>query len=140
MSNPLPLARRVMIAALVALTLSAVALPAAAPARVPTYDVGDRATFTFTTQEPNARTYGVFLTVASKRRVNRYGGLKRTSVGTFARMVNKGRGTFKYTTPAYTFPDWFMMRPGTYYWQTSITDCSIPGCNILSRIRSFKVV
>lgn len=140
MSHPLSLGRRVVLAAAAALALAAVALPAAAPARVPTHQAGEQITFRFTSQSANARTYGVFLTVSSRRRTDRYGALKRTRVGTFARMTAKGRGRYWYTTPDYTFPGWFMVETGTYYWQTSITDCSIPGCKIVSRIRSFKVV
>ena len=140
MSHPVSLGRRVAVAALAALALLAVALPAAAPARVPTYEAGKRVVFRFTTQSANARAYGVYMTVAARRRTDRYGALKRTRVGTFARMVHKGRGRYEYKTPDYTFPGWFMVEVGTYYWQTSITDCRVPGCKILGRIRSFKVV
>ncbi len=141
MSHPASLGRRIAVAALAALALAAVALPAAAPAaRVPTYQAGERVVFRITTQAANARTYGVYLTVASRKRTDRYGALKRTRLGTFARMVSKGRGRYEYTTPDYTFPGWFMVEVGTYYWQTSITDCSVPGCKVVSRIRSFKVV
>jgi uncharacterized membrane protein len=134
------LLRRCVLAALAALMLAAVALPAAAPARVPALRAGSQHTFRITTQESNARQYGVFLTIASRRRVDRYGALKQTRIGTFARMVAKGRGRYWWTTPDYTFPGWFMVEVGTYYWQTSVTDCSVPGCKVLSGIRSFKVV
>jgi len=139
-SHPRSLARRAALAALAALALLAVALPAAAPARVPSFPAGSQHTFRVTTQEPNARQYGVYITVAARRRTDRYGALKQTRVGTFARMASKGRGRYWYTTPDYTFPGWFMVETGTYYWQTSITDCTVRGCKILSRIRSFKVV
>jgi uncharacterized membrane protein len=140
-SHPVSLARRSAVAALAALALLAAVLPAAAPAaRVPTYQAGERATFGVSTQSANARMYGVYITISSSRRTDRYGGLKRTRIGTFARMVHKGRGRYQYTTPDYTFPGWFMVETGTYFWQTSITDCSVPGCKVLSRIRSFKVV
>ena len=110
MSHPAALARRAAVAALAGLALLAVALPAAAPAaRAPSYQAGERVTFRVTTQEPNARQYGVYITVSSKRRTDRHGGLKRTRVGTFARMASKGRGRFRYTTPDYTFPGWFMV-------------------------------
>ena len=134
------LVRRGAIAALLALALLATALPATAPARVPKYDVGDRVKFKVTNRSANARRYGVFLTVASKRKTDRYGALKRTSVGTFARMKRKRGGRFVYVTPPYTFSSWFMMRPGTYFWQASVTDCSRPGCKSLSRIKKFRVV
>lgn len=132
-------ARRLVLAALLALALAAVALPSAASARVKTYQVGDRITFVTVTHAAKAKQYGVYLTVAAKRRADRHGALKRTQIGTFARMTRKRGGRYEYTTPDYTFPDWFMMRPGTYYWQTSYTDCSVPGCKVVSRIRSFKV-
>lgn len=106
---------------------------------MPTYAVGSEVVFRITATHPNAKRYGVFLTIAARRRTNRYGGLKRTRVGTFARMTAKGRGRFQWTTPDYSFPDWFMMRPGTYYWQTQVTDCTVRGCNVYSRIKRFKV-
>jgi uncharacterized membrane protein len=139
-STTASLVRRCAVAALAALALAAVVLPAAASARVPTYDAGEQVTFRITTQAANARTYGVYLTVAARKRTDRHGALKRTRVGTFARMVHKGRGRFQYTTPDYTFPGWFMVEVGTYYWQTQYTDCSVPGCKIVGPIRSFKVV
>jgi hypothetical protein len=140
-SHPVSLGRRLAVAALAALALLAVLLPATAPAaRVPRYQAGREVTFRITTQEPNARQYGVYITISARRRTDRYGALKRTRVGTFARMVRKRGNRWAYTTPDYTFPGWFMVETGTYWWQTSITDCSVPGCKILSRIRAFKVV
>lgn len=140
MTTTTSLVRRGALAALLALALLAAALPATSAARVPQYDVGDRVTFRITNRSANARRYGVFLTVASKRKTDRYGALKRTRVGTFARMTRKRGGRFVYTTPPYTFPGWFMVEPGTYYWQASVTDCSRPGCKAVSRIKKFKVV
>jgi hypothetical protein len=130
----------VLIGSVAALALSALLLPAAAPARIATHHVGDRVTFKYRTLVPNASRYGVFITVAARRRHNRYGGLKRTQVGTFARMVATGGGHYQYTTPPSTSPTWFMRKRGTYYWQMSIRDCSIRGCHVYSRVHLFKVV
>lgn len=132
--------RRVALACVLALALCALTLPAAASAKVPTYRAGSEVVFRITTRTANAKRYGVFLTIAARRRTDRYGALKQTRVGTFAKMTNKGRGRFTWTTPDYTFPGWFMVETGTYYWQTSVTDCTVPGCRVLSRIRTFKVV
>lgn len=127
--------------ALLAFALVALALlPAtASAARVPTFRVGSQVVIRITTRHPNAKRYGVFLTVAAKRKTDRYGSLKRTKIGTFAKMTAKGGGRFVWKSPAYTFPDWFMMRPGTYYWQTHVTDCNVRGCRANSKIRAFKV-
>jgi hypothetical protein len=137
-----PPARRSAVAALLALALAvaALALPASSQAaRTPTYAVGDQVVFRIVSQHPNARRYGVFLTIASRKRTDRYGGLKRTPIGTFSKMTARGRGRFEYKTPPYTFDTWFMMNPGTYYWQTQVTDCTVAGCAVYSRIKTFKV-
>ena len=41
-----------------------------------------------------------------------------------ARPSKKGK-IYTHTPPAHTFPDWFMVKPGTYYWQAYRIDCSI---------------
>jgi hypothetical protein len=121
------------------LALALLTLPAVSSARVPTYRSGSQVTFSVRSDAALARQYGMYITVASKKRVDRNGRLKQTDVGTFARMTRKRAGVYKWTTPPYTFDTWFMVKTGTYYWQTQYTDCSIRGCNALSRIRSFKV-
>jgi hypothetical protein len=131
--------RRGLPAGLLALALSLALAPAASSA-VPEYAVGSRITFSVRSTSSLARKNGVFLIVANRRSVNRHGELKRTDIGTFARMNRKRGGVYKWTTPAFTFDTWFMMVPGTYHWQTFFTDCSVSGCHRLSRIRSFKVV
>jgi hypothetical protein len=127
------------VAALVTVALAALVLPAAAPARVPTYHVGDRVTFTASTKGARPASGAVYLHVAAKRRFDRYGQLKLTTIGTFARMNRRGPSLYRYTTPPYTFDDWFMNRPGTYYWQTQFTDCAFRDCRGHGPVRVFKV-
>jgi hypothetical protein len=127
------------VAALLTVVLAALVLPAAAPARVPTYHVGDRVTFTASTRGAHPASGAVYLHVATKRSFDRYGQLKQTRIGTFAQMHRKGPSLYKYTTPPYTFDTWFMQRPGTYYWQTQFTDCAFKGCQGHGSVRVFKV-
>jgi gas vesicle protein len=110
-----------------------------APGNGKTLRRGAQPTFKVRDNSSNARRYDIFMTIAAKKRTNRHGELKRTRVGTFARMESNGKGGWTYKAPAYTFPTWFMERPGTYYWQAFHIDCSVPGCHVVSRIRSFKV-
>lgn len=131
--------RRGLVAALLALAVSLALVPAAGAARTPTYQVGDRVTFSVHSNAAKAQQYGMYITVAARRRLDRHGGLKRTDVGTFARMTRKRGNVYKWTTPAYTFDTWFMQRPGTYYWQTQYTDCDVAGCTVFSRVKTFKV-
>jgi len=132
--------RRGAPAALLALMLSLALLPAASSAaRTPTYEAGSRVTFTARTA--GARPVGgtVYLRIAAKRRFDRYGQLKQTAIGTFARMNRRGPNLYRYTTPPYTFDDWFMNTPGTYYWHTQFTDCSFRDCRGHGPVHAFKV-
>lgn len=111
-----------------------------APGAGKTLRRGTQPMFKVRDNSANARRYKIFMTIATKKRTNRYGELKRTrAAGTFTRMDGNGRGGWTYKPPAYTFPSWFMERPGTYYWQAFHIDCRVKGCHVLSRIRSFKV-
>ena len=71
--------RRGLVAALITLALSLAALPAvASAAAVPSFPAGSRPIFSATTNAAAARQHGVWLTVASKRKVDRNGELKTT--------------------------------------------------------------
>lgn len=131
--------RRAMLATLISFALALAAAPVVTAA-VPKFQVGSRPTFRIHSPAAVAADSSVFLTIASKRKVNKNGELKRTAIGNFAQMNKKRNGNFAWTPPPYTFPDWFMMRPGTYFWQTYYIDCAAPDCHVLSTIKSFKVV
>lgn len=132
-----PVVVRVLATVLAALAL---ALPAVATAAsTPTFLVGSRPVFTAQTNAAAAKRFGMYITIANARKVDRNGQLKQTSVGTFARMHSAGHGKFTYKTPAYTFPTWFMQTPGTYFWQTYYIDCHFKACHRLSAIHKFKV-
>jgi hypothetical protein len=130
-------AARALAPALVALVL---ALPAlASAASTPQFPLGSRPVFTAQTNAAAAKRFGMYITIANARKLDRNGQLKQSSIGTFARMHNAGHGKFTYKPPAYTFPSWFMETPGTYWWQTYYIDCHFKGCHRLSSIRKFKV-
>jgi hypothetical protein len=144
-------ARRTL-AAIVAVVLVLVAIPAVAASAVgptllkprknavvarntqPTFSVHDLSS--------NARKYKVWITIASKKRVKK-GELQmdRGPSGTFSSMRRRAGGRYTYKPRLYTFPTYFLQRPGRYWWQTYHIDCSVraPSCHILSRIRSFVV-
>ena len=110
-----------------------------APKRGSVLPLGSEPTFKVRDGSRNARKYHIFMTVStSKKRSRRTGDLKQTSVGTFTSMKRSGV-THTYTTPDYSFPTWFMMRPGKYYWQAFRIDCRVRGCHIHSKVSSFFV-
>jgi len=113
-----------------------------APGRGKTLPRGSTPTFKVRDGHPNARRYRVFMRISTKKATTRGGELKRTEIGTFAQMKPRGRAGFVYTVPSYSFPDWFMQRAGTYYWQAFHIDCSLPRvkrCHDVSKVGSFKV-
>ena len=123
------------------------AAPGAAGARSPAQiapksgsvlTAGSQPTFKVRDTSASARKYGVFVTVSTSKRLTRTGDLKKTDIGTFAKMKRRG-SVFSYKTPVFTFPTWFMVRPGTYYWQAFRIDCSVKGCHVHTKVRSFKV-
>jgi hypothetical protein len=128
---------RTLVPALVALALTA---PVVASASTPSFPVGSRPVFTASTKAAAAKRFGMYITIANARKLDRNGQLKQSSIGTFARMHNAGHGKYTYKPPAYTFPSWFMQTPGKYWWQTYYIDCHFKGCHRLSGIHSFAVV
>jgi len=105
---------------------------------------GTRPTFSVRDRSVNARKYEVWLTISSKKRV-KHGELQidRGPSGAFSHMRRRAHGRYTYRPPLYTFPTYFLQRPGTYWWQAHHIDCSVPtvrNCHIVSPIRSFRVV
>ena len=142
-------AGRIMTAAAAALALGATAAQAdtgprlISPAAGRALDVGTRPTFK-ATDRGDAFQGTVWLSISAFRRVDRTGKLKQSDGGTFTSMRRRRGGSYTYTPPDYSFPGWFMVTPGTYYWQAYHINCSIPSstrtsCHVYSRIRSFKV-
>lgn len=141
--------RMVALAALVALLAFGGSLAAAqsataapkllAPGNGKVLARGSQPTFKLRDTSPNARRYSIFMRISTSKKVDRNGTLKRTKIGHFARMDRKGKFGFVWKPEDYSFPEWFMQRPGTYYWQAYHIDCSVRGCNVESKVRSFKV-
>jgi hypothetical protein len=101
--------------------------------------LGSQPTFKVRDGSRNARKYKVFMTIStSKARSKGTGDLKQTKVGTFTSMKRKGK-THSYKAPKYTFPTWYMVAPGKYYWQAYRIDCRVKGCHVHSRVSSFIV-
>lgn len=111
-----------------------------APKRGAVVAVGSQPTFKVRDASSAARKYGVFITISTTKRRKANGDLKTTDIGTFARMKRRG-SRYSFKPKNYTFPTWFMARPGTYYWQAYRIDCSggNSSCHVPSKIRSFKV-
>jgi hypothetical protein len=56
-------------------------------------------------------------------------------------MKRRSGGKYTFKPTLYTFPDYFLQRPGKYYWQSYHIDCSTTAahCHVLSKIRSFRI-
>lgn len=82
----------------------------------------------------------VWIGVSSTKKKDRYGRLKDTSPnGTYSAMKPGRHRRWSFLTPSYVFPDWFMNRPGKYYWQAGHIQCGNNGCYVVSKVRSFVV-
>jgi hypothetical protein len=100
--------------------------------------LGSEPTFKVRDGSQAARQYRVYITIGTSKKTNKVGDLKRTKIGTFT--SGKRRGNLHtYKTEDYSFPEWFMNRPGKYYWQAFHIDCRVKGCHVHSKIRSFRV-
>ena len=118
---------------------------AAAPAQISprsgaTLELGSQPVFKVRDATAAARRHKLFVTISTSKRRKRNGDLRRTDVGTFAQMKRRGT-TWRYKPPDYSFDEWFMARPGKYYWQAYRIDCSTgnSSCHVHTRIRSFTV-
>ena len=101
--------------------------------------LGSRPVFKVRDTSAAARRYPLYITISTSKKLKRNGDLKRTTIGNFASM--KRRGTlFRYKAEDYTFPDWYMARPGKYYWQAYRIDCAAArSCHVHTKVRSFTV-
>jgi hypothetical protein len=113
------------------------------PAAGKTLAAGSRPTFT-ATDRGDAFHGTVWLSISAFKRRDREGRLKASDGGTFTSMTHHRGGSYTYTPPNYSFPSWFMVKPGTYYWQAYHINCAIPNatrtsCHVYSRVRAFKV-
>jgi len=113
-----------------------------APKRGAVLAVGSQPVFKVRDRSAAAKKYSVFITISTSKKRKKNGDLMKRpgSIGTFRQMKRRG-STFRYQAEKYTFPTWFMVRPGTYYWQAYRIDCSggNSSCHIHTKIRSFKV-
>jgi hypothetical protein len=139
-----PSATTVLLGATLAVSLAVPATAAAprpalvSPKAGQVLAVGSQPVFKVRDGSRQARKYKVFLTVSTSKKKTRNGDLERTEIGTFASTIRDGK-IFSYQPPRYSFPTWYMNRPGTYYWQAFRIDCSARGCHKHSKIRSFVV-
>lgn len=143
--------RRSAAAVVIALVAGLLALPAlAAAASGPTLlspkkgaivPVNTAPTFTVRDRSSKAKKYKVWIIIASKKKVKN-GELQRDSThGVFSDMKRGKNSKYSFTPVLHTFPDYFLQRPGAYYWQSFHIDCAakVKNCNVKSKIRKFTV-
>jgi hypothetical protein len=112
-----------------------------APAKNAVIPVNTQPTFVVRDRSSAARKYHIFLTISSVKKV-KHGELQQDRKhGNFSSMKRKKGGKHTYKPILYTFPDYFLQRPGRYWWQTYHIDCvaGARSCHVLSKIRSFTV-
>ena len=144
---------RVLLGALLAAALLAAAVPAANAATGPrplspkagkVFSKGAFLTFKVKDTSAAARKYGIFMVIANRKRT-RNGQLQKSKSGKpgdFAQMKRRKHGVYTYTPAKYTFPGWYMVTSGTYYWQAHHIDCgatSTGNCYVVGGIRKFRV-
>jgi hypothetical protein len=89
----------------------------------------------------------VYVTISNRRSLDRYGHLKEpkgcnSRCDFFPLKRVKGHpGLWRYTAK-YNFPGYWAVTPGRYYWQANhvAPACDANGCELVSPIRSFRVV
>lgn len=114
------------------------------PKRGTVYPAGSQPTFKVRDTSRNAKRYRMFLTISNAKKFKKSGtnkgDLLKTKIGDFSDLKRSG-STFTYTPPMYTFPTWYMVVPGKYYWQAYHVDCSQKGfrCHVHSKLGSFYV-
>ncbi|MDA0184080.1 hypothetical protein OJ997_27475 [Solirubrobacter phytolaccae] len=82
---------------------------------------------------------GVFLVVSKSKRVGDDGLIDGKA---YMREMKGSGGSYAKKTDRYpALSDYFLNRPGKYYWQAYAIDCSdgTEDCNIESEIRSFRI-
>lgn len=103
---------------------------------------GATPTFRVAVSRANAK-FGVFMYVNSRKRV-RHGQLQAPSgaSGDDGHLKRAPSGLYTYRPPHFTFPTYYMQRPGTYYWQSFYIRCNTGGprnCHHVGPIRHFRV-
>lgn len=109
----------------------------AAPKNHKAYHVGDRIHFKVRARGVT-KGYKVYARISTKRKTKR-GELKETHIGTFFAFKKRKHHRYTFTPPNYTFPQWYMQRPGKYYWQAQFVDGACAHVRCVSKIRSFRV-
>ncbi|MGI8750573.1 MAG: hypothetical protein ACR2J6_08515 [Thermoleophilaceae bacterium] len=114
-----------------------------APKRGAVLALGSQPTFKVRDGSRNARKYKIFMRISTSKARSKYGDLKQArvggqTIGTFTSMKRR-RTTHSYKAEKYSFPTWYMNRPGKYYWQAFRIDCRVRGCHIHSKVSSFIV-
>jgi hypothetical protein len=144
---------RVLLGAVLAAALLAAVVPAANAATGPrplspsagkVFSKGAFTTFKVKDTSAAARKYGIFMVIANRKRTK--GGQlqksKNGKPGDFAQMKRRKHGVYTYTPAKYTFPGWYMVTSGTYYWQAHHIDCGATAsgnCYVVGGIRKFRV-
>ena len=114
------------------------------PKRGTVFPVGSQPTFKVKDTSRNAKRSRMFMTISNAKKFKKSGSnkgdLRQTKPGDFSNLTRSG-STFTYTPPKYTFPGWYMVTPGKYYWQAFHIDCGQKGfrCHVHSKLGSFFV-
>jgi hypothetical protein len=108
-----------------------------APKNHKAYHVGDRIHFKVRALGVS-KGFKVYARVSTSRKTKQ-GLLKMTHRGDFFAFKKRKHHRYVYTPPNYTFPSWYMQKPGKYYWQAQFADASCAHVTCHSRIRSFRV-
>jgi hypothetical protein len=138
------LAGALLLAALVPAANAATGPRPISPKQGKVFSKGAFLTFKVKDTSAAARKYGIFMVIANRKRT-RHGQLQKSKSGKpgdFAQMKRRKHGVYTYTPMHYTFPGWYMVTSGTYYWQAHHIDCgatSTGNCYVVGGIRKFRV-
>ena len=107
-----------------------------APSNGKTLKAGKAFTFKVSSKQPG----GVFLKVSKSKAKNKKGTLAAKDDLYFREMKKKG-STYSKKTEAYdALPEYFLNKPGRYYWQAYRIDCAAQkDCEVEGPIRSFRI-
>jgi hypothetical protein len=108
-----------------------------APKNHKSYLVGDRIHFKVRAMGVS-KGYKVFAAVSTSR-ATKHGVLKDKHPEDFFAFKKRRHHRYVYTPPNHTFSQWYMQKPGKYYWQAQFADASCAHVTCHSKIRSFRV-
>ena len=92
----------------------------------------------FTFKVKDARSGAVFITVSTSKKKKADGTLRKQDW--FRKMAKKGSVHSKKTDLYPALTDYFLNKPGTYYWQAYRIDCSAQqDCNVEGPVRTFRI-